>query len=107
MDHDDTSARLDHPGDGGPGPHRRRREKKDLPALPLVRFELLEEGTCAQILHRGPYADEPPNIRRLHEFIAAQGLRLTGRHHEIYLNAPGRGDPARMKTLIRQPVAPG
>jgi len=79
--------------------------KKDLPALPLLRFDSYAEGRAAQVLHIGPYAEEGPTIRRLHDRIAEQGLELRGRHHEIYLSDPRRTDPARLKTIIRQPVA--
>ncbi|MNP65847.1 Bacterial transcription activator, effector binding domain [compost metagenome] len=78
--------------------------KKALPALPLVRLERLEEGKCAQVLHVGPYADEEPTIQRLHAFIEEQGLRLRGKHHEIYLGDPRRAAPDKLQTIIRQPV---
>ena len=63
------------------------------------------EGRAAQLLHVGPYADEGPAVQRLHDFIADQGLTATGRHHEIYLNDPGRTAPEKLKTILRQPVA--
>lgn len=70
-----------------------------------VRFETYAEGAAAQLMHLGPYADEAPTIRLLHDFIAAEGLERSGLHHEIYLGDPRRTDPARLKTIIRQPVA--
>jgi hypothetical protein len=69
-----------------------------------LRVERFDEGRSAQVLHRGPYADEFPTIARLHEFIAAQGLTERGRHHEIYLTDPRRSAPDRMRTVLRQPV---
>jgi hypothetical protein len=85
---------------------RARLEKKRKGAmLPPVRLARFAEGTCAQVLHLGPYVEERPTIRRLHRFIEERGFALTGRHHEIYLSQPGRGNPAKMKTVIRQPVA--
>lgn len=71
-----------------------------------VRLERWVEGRCAQVLHRGPYTDEGPTIERLHAFIAEQGCVLTGKHHEIYLGDPRRTRPDRLRTIIRQPVAP-
>ncbi len=79
--------------------------KKDLPALERVRFEALSEGSSAQILHRGPFKDEPATIERLHSEIAARGLRLVGKHHEIYLTDVSRTAPDKLRTIIRQPVA--
>ncbi len=79
--------------------------KRDLPALPRLRMETYAEGPAAQLLHLGSYSEEGPNIQRLHEFIHAGGYALRGKHHEIYLSDPRRGDPAKVKTIIRQPVA--
>lgn len=77
--------------------------KKTLPALPRLRIEDFEEGRCAQILHVGPFTAEGPVIERLHAHIQAQG-QLRGKHHEIYLSDIRRADPARWKTVIRQPM---
>ena len=69
-----------------------------------VRTERFEEGLCAQLMHRGPYAGEGPDIARLHDFAAAQGFRLRGRHHEIYLSDPRKSAPEKMRTVLRHPV---
>ncbi|WBB59073.1 GyrI-like domain-containing protein [Streptomyces sp. WMMC500] len=77
-----------------------------LPALPALRVETLHEGTSAQLLHVGPYDDEGPALARLHdEYLAANGLRMTGHHHEVYLSDPRRTRPEKLKTVLRQPVA--
>lgn len=78
---------------------------RDLPAGDRIRVGTLDEGAAAQVLHRGPYADEAPTIAALHRWIADHGLERTGRHHEIYLSDPRRVAPERMRTIIRQPVA--
>lgn len=77
--------------------------KKDLPALESLRYEPFLEGRSAQILHVGSYAEEGPSIERVHRFIEARGGTIRGKHHEIYLNDPGRTAPQRLKTVIRQP----
>lgn len=79
--------------------------KKDLPAAARVRLERFAEGAAAQVMHIGPYASEAPTIERLHAFIGEQGLRLAGKHHEIYLSDPRRAAPERLKTVVRQPVS--
>lgn len=76
---------------------------KRLAAGPKARVEDFTEGVAAQILHIGPYADEAPTINALHDFIEANGHRLAGKHHEIYLSDARRADPARLRTIIRQP----
>lgn len=79
------------------------RRKKALPALPKLRLEEFSEGNCAQVLHVGPFSAEGPTIERLHAFILSRGT-LAGKHHEIYLSDVRRADPARWKTILRQPM---
>ncbi len=75
--------------------------------LAPVRFERLNEGRCVQTLHVGSYDDETAVLAELHEeFIPKAELRMTGRHHEIYLSDPRRVEPARLRTILRQPVRP-
>ncbi|MCL5292403.1 MAG: GyrI-like domain-containing protein [Actinobacteria bacterium] len=78
--------------------------KKNPPALSKVRFERYHEGLAVQIMHIGPYSEEGPNIRRLHEHARENGYALTGKHHEIYLSDPRKCAPEKLKTIIRQPV---
>jgi hypothetical protein len=56
------------------------------------------------VLHRGPYAAERESIERLHAAVAAAGLELRGRHHELYLGNPGTSAPERLRTILRQAV---
>ncbi|MCD4733553.1 GyrI-like domain-containing protein [bacterium] len=83
------------------------RKKKDVPALDLLRFDRYEEGTSAQILYLGAYADEAPTIKAMHEFIETEGYQRRGKHHEIYLGDPRRVPPERLKTILRQPIVRG
>ncbi|NGM14311.1 GyrI-like domain-containing protein [Verrucosispora sioxanthis] len=70
-----------------------------------IRLEPLSEGRCVQTLHVGSFDDEAAVLADLHdEFIPAQGLRMTGRHHEIYLSDFRRVAPDRRRTILRQPV---
>jgi hypothetical protein len=81
--------------------------EKNLPALESLRFDSFAEGLSVQILHIGSYDDEAPTIARLHdEFLPAHGYIETGPHHEIYLSDPRKVAPAKLKTILRQPVAP-
>lgn len=82
-------------------------KKKKLDFSP-VELLTVDEGLCVQCLHVGPYDDEPATVARMHRFCEAQGYapdfsdaRL---HHEIYLSDPRRGDPAKLKTVIRHPI---
>jgi hypothetical protein len=62
------------------------------------------EGPSAQILHVGRYDAMTPTLRRLHDAIAAAGMRPHGPHHEIYLNNPHEVGEERARTVLRQPV---
>ncbi|MEQ1736756.1 MAG: GyrI-like domain-containing protein [Rhodoglobus sp.] len=79
----------------------------DRPAsLDKVRLESLREGTSVQTLHIGSYDDETDTLKRMHnEFIPEAGLRMTGKHHEIYLSDPRKVEPSKLRTILRQPVA--
>ena len=82
------------------------KEKKSPTSIDKLRFASYDEGRAAQVMYIGPYADEGPAIQKLHEFINDQDGVLnssTKHHHEIYLSDPRRADPAKLKTIIRQP----
>ncbi len=70
--------------------------------LALVRFAEFSEGWCAQTLHVGPFTAEGPTIQRVHQFIEKEH-HLSGKHHEIYLSDIRKADPAKWRTIIRQP----
>jgi hypothetical protein len=70
-----------------------------------VRFETLEEGRAARIMHIGPFSEEGPTVEKLHRFIGESGFQRRGRHHEIYLSDIRRAAPQKWKTIIRQPVS--
>ena len=79
------------------------RRRKNLPGLDKLRLEEFSEGTCAQILHVGPFSEEGPTIQKMHEYILSRGS-LAGKHHEIYLSDVRRAHPTKWKTILRQPM---
>lgn len=80
------------------------RRKRPSEALERLRVWDFAEGTAAQILHIGPYAEERPTIERLLAYVEGRGYQVSGRHHEIYLSHPHRTAPEKLKTIIRYPV---
>ena len=80
-------------------------EKRDSPAVHKLRLERFKEGACLQVMHVGPYADEPRTIERMQAFAEENGLVYRGKHHEIYLGDPRRAKPEKLRTILRQPVA--
>lgn len=81
------------------------RENKNPPLLPKVRVDEYNEGLCVQIMHMGPYEEEPLTIQKMHTFAEKKGFIKVGKHHEIYLSDPRRTQPERLKTVLRQPLA--
>ena len=67
-----------------------------------------DEGVVAQVMHKGPYDDEPATVTILDGYARSQGYGLdfsdARRHHEIYLSDPRRAKPENLKTVIRHPV---
>jgi len=81
-----------------------RKKKGEQPAFARLRLESFKEGCCVQVMHIGPYAEEPATVAKMDAFAAEQGYVKTGKHHEIYLGNPLRADPAKLKTILRHPV---
>lgn len=71
-------------------------------------FLTIDEGLCVQILHIGPFENEPESVAKMDAFLAANGyendLGETRLHHEIYLSNAKRVDPSKWKTVIRHPI---
>ncbi len=64
-------------------------------------------GEVAEILYVGPYDKETDTIKKLMDYIRAQGYEITGPHEEEYIKGPGmffRGDPEGYYTIIRYQV---
>jgi hypothetical protein len=80
------------------------KKKRDNPALERLRLERFHEGLSMQIMHIGPYADEPRTLAKMAVFAEENGYQLRGLHHEIYLGDPRRAKPENLKTVLRQPV---
>jgi hypothetical protein len=74
------------------------------PEVARVLLETIEEGLCVQMLHVGPYADEPATLAEMERFAGENGLAFAGRHHELYLSDPRRVPPERLRTILRMPL---
>ena len=80
-------------------------KRKLAPAmLGKARLAAFEEGACMQIMHIGPYSEEPATVARMTEFALEHGFKVHGKHHEIYLGDPRRTAPAKLKTVLRHPI---
>ena len=70
-------------------------------------LEAFTEGLCVQAMHVGSYDDEPRTNAAITQYISDNGyasdIRVTRRHHEIYLNDPRKTASEKLKTIIRHP----
>lgn len=83
---------------------KRAKEGQPTEVLDRVRLERFAEGLCVQIMHVGPYSDEPRTLERMAVFAETHGYSLRGRHHEIYLGDPRTAKPENLKTVLRHAV---
>ncbi|MBR2606162.1 MAG: GyrI-like domain-containing protein [Clostridia bacterium] len=71
-------------------------------------FLTVEEGLCVQIMHVGPFDDEPRSVALMDEFIRQNGYEndfsAERLHHEIYLSDARKVAPEKWRTVIRHPI---
>ena len=74
----------------------------------IAEFMTIDEGKCVQIMHIGPYDDEPATVAVMDQYLGANGYEndfsLTRMHHEIYLSDARKIAPEKWKTVIRHPI---
>ena len=82
-------------------------EKKNMDCS-KAEFLTIDEGLCVQIMHHGPFDDEPDTVAIMDAYLEEQGYindfsdkRL---HHEIYLSDARKVAPERWRTVIRHPI---
>ena len=71
-------------------------------------FLPIDEGLCVQIMHNGPFDDEPATVDIMNKFIEENGYENDFSddriHHEIYLSDARKVVPEKWKTVIRHPI---
>lgn len=75
-------------------------------ALRMCGSNQLRMGDCVQILHVGPYDDEPESFMKVEEFCSANKLQRINDewHREIYLSDARKVESAKLKTVLRMQV---
>ena len=68
----------------------------------------VDEGLCVQMMHNGPFDDEPATVEVMDKYLIDKGYENdfsdTRMHHEIYLSDPRKTAPEKWKTVIRHPI---
>lgn len=71
-------------------------------------FLTIDEGLCVQIMHIGPFDDEPATVALMDKYLRENGyandFSESRRHHEIYLSDARKVPPEKWKTVIRHPI---
>ncbi len=71
-------------------------------------FLTIDEGLCVQIMHHGPFDDEPVTVAIMDEYLARNGyendMNESRLHHEIYMSDARKVAPEKWKTVIRHPI---
>ena len=82
-------------------------EKKKLDCS-KAEFLTVDEGLCVQIMHIGPFDNEPETVAAMDRYVAENGyendLSNSRLHHEIYLSDARKIPPEKWKTVIRHPI---
>ena len=83
-------------------------ERKKKLGCSAAEFLTVDEGLCVQIMHNGPFDDEPATVALMDRFLAERGyendLGPERLHHEIYLSDARKVPPEKWKTVIRHPI---
>lgn len=83
-------------------------EKKKKLDCSSAEFLTIEEGLCVQIMHFGPFDNEPKTVERMDAYLAQNGyvtdINANRLHHEIYMSDARKAAPEKWKTVIRHPI---
>jgi len=78
--------------------------KKNITLANEVSYFEMREGKSVQMLHVGPFSTEIETLKKIGAFITANNFARNGLHHEIYLSDFRKTEPAKLKTILREPV---
>ncbi|MEC5148216.1 GyrI-like domain-containing protein [Chitinophaga sp. 180180018-2] len=79
-------------------------KKKQSAYIRQVDLKHMEEGLSVQMLHVGPYSEEPVSLKMMDDYMTQYDLAMNGRHHEVYLSDFRKTVPTKLKTILRHPV---
>ncbi|MGE5406409.1 MAG: GyrI-like domain-containing protein [Methanosarcina sp.] len=80
----------------------RTKKKKYHPLLEKVKFEIIEDGACIQMMHIGSFDTEPASFKEMEDFCQLNGYkRESKQHREIYLSDFRKVAADKLKTVLR------
>lgn len=82
-------------------------KKKKLDCSP-AEYLTIEEGLCVQMMHLGPFEEEPESVALMDAYLQENGyindMNEERWHHEIYMSDARKVAPEKWKTVIRHPI---
>lgn len=80
----------------------RTKKKKPHPLLEKIKFCVIEDSDCIQMLHLGSYDNETESFKKMEDFCREINVtRDSKRHREIYLSDARKVSPDKLKTVLR------
>ena len=77
----------------------------------LAEYLTIDEGLCVQMMHIGPFDEEPKTVALMDAYLQANGyvndINEWRLHHEIYMSDARKVAPEKWKTVIRHPIKKG
>ncbi|GAA4463389.1 GyrI-like domain-containing protein [Nemorincola caseinilytica] len=64
----------------------------------------IEATKVVHMMHIGPFSTEPVSLQKMMALIEKEGLQRNGLHHEIYLSDMRKTEPAKLRTILREPM---
>ena len=78
------------------------KKKKPNDLLNKVRFSIIEDGRCLQMMHFGSYDNEPESFKLMQDYCEKNWYIIeTKQHHEIYLSDRRKVTPEKLKTVLQ------
>ena len=80
----------------------RTSQKKPHHLFEKVKFEIIEDRECVQMLHIGSYDNEQESFKKMEDFCQENNfIRELRQHREIYLSDARKVSPEKLKTVLR------
>jgi|WetSurSiteA1Bulk_404760.scaffolds.fasta_scaffold01919_3 hypothetical protein len=78
------------------------KKKKPHNLLDKVKFEVITDGLCVQMMHEGSYDNEQESFKVMEEYAEKENyIRKSKVHREIYLSDARKVTPDKLKTVLR------
>lgn len=77
-------------------------KKKPDVYLERIKYVMVHEGLCCQMLHRGSYDNESSSFAEMEKYCGNNRYRrISKKHREIYLSDPRKVESSKLKTVLR------